>query len=403
MFVPNNKPGPLSGVTVLDLTLAMAGPLATSRMGDLGANVLKVESPSGDFSRLWPIAGYVHGGESSAFLTINRNKRGMVIDLKADEGRELLYKLVETADVLVQNFRPGVEKRLAIDFDTLKKINPKLVYISISGYGDEGPMVARPGQDLLVQCFSGLTFNGGARNQKPSTSPIYIIDTCASHLAVEAALSGYIEAMKTGKGQHMKVSLLSAALEIQVQEISTYLTSGNIAKQSDIDAVSTWMEPPYNIYRTQDSWIAIAHATFPSVAEAFDRPELIEIGAARPDIASGEPYLKWRDQVFAIAREEFEKNTTEFWLEKMTALGIWVGPVNDYETIKTHPQFKDLFTLVEGHKGGTYTTLAPAIRFDNTPAIRPAPGLGEHTDEILAEYGYDAQSISTLREKQIVK
>ena len=228
-----SSPGPLGGLRVLDLTIAMAGPLATSRLGDLGADVTKIESPAGDFSRQWPLNGYRHGGDSSAFMMLNRNKRSMIVNLKEEEGRDILYRMARDADILIQNFRPGVDKRLGIDFETLHAINPKLVYVSISGYGDSGPMVDRPGQDLLVQSFSGLTFNAGTRDGLPHPSPIYMIDASASHLAAQAAMAGYIERLKTGKGQHLKVSLLGAALEIQIQEISTYLTSGRMAARSD--------------------------------------------------------------------------------------------------------------------------------------------------------------------------
>lgn len=403
MFVPNNQPGPLAGLKVIDLTIAMAGPLATSRMGDLGANVIKVESPSGDFSRIWPLAGYFHGGESSAFLTLNRSKRAIVIDLKQPEGLALLNRLVADADILVQNFRPKVAKRLSIDFDTLREINPRLVYISISGYGDEGPMVDRPGQDLLVQSFSGLTFNGGIRGEKPQPSPVYLVDTCASHLAVEAALAGYIERLRTGKGQHMKVSLLAAAMEVQIQEISTFMTSGRESKRSDRHFVSTWMEPPYNLYQTADSWIAIAHATFPAIAEAFDTPDLVTLGQARPDISEEEAYLDWRDRVYDIVAASFLTQDTDHWIERMTALGIWVGPVMDYTQVAEHPQNQSLFTDIEHPLGGTYRTLAPSIVCENGPSIRPAPRLGEHTVEVLAELGLDGEQIANLTEQGVVK
>jgi crotonobetainyl-CoA:carnitine CoA-transferase CaiB-like acyl-CoA transferase len=403
MHEPNNKPGPLAGLKVVDLTIAMAGPLATSRMGDMGAEIIKVESPTGDFSRVWPLAGYFHGEESSAFLTLNRSKRAISIDLKQSEGLELLYRLVKDADILVQNFRPKVAKRLAIDFETLKEINPKLVYISISGYGDDGPMVDRPGPDLLVQSFSGLTYNGGVRNQKPMASPVYMVDTCASHLAVQAALSGYIEALRTGYGQHMKVSLLSAALEIQIQEVSTYMTSGRQGKRCDSHFVSTWMEPPYNIYQTKDSWIAIAHATFPSIAEAFDRPELEAIGARRPEMTDEGAYLAWRDEVFVIVSKEFLNGTTDHWIDSMTALGIWVGPVMDYDKMTQHEQTQNLFTEIDHPKGGPYKTLAPAIKFDNGPALTPAPALGEHTTEVLTELGLSTDKIMELKKKGVVK
>lgn len=403
MFKANNEPGPLHQVKVLDLTVAMAGPLATARMGDLGADVIKVESPSGDFSRHWPFAGYIHGGESSAYLAINRNKRSIVIDLKKEKGLEVLHSLVKESDILVQNFRPRVAKKLNFDFETLRELNPKLVYISISGYGDKGYMIDRPGQDLLAQSFSGLTFNGGESDGMPCASPVYIADICASHLAVQAALSGYIEALRTGKGQHMKVSLLSAAMELQIQELTTYLTSGQRPYRSNNYVVSKWMEPPYNIYRTKDGWIAIAQATFKDLADTFQDTEIERIGSERPDIKDKDEYCKWRDKIIDIVTEKFLDNTTAYWIEKMTNAGIWVGPVRTYEEIKEDEFMQNFFMEVEHPQGGPYITTAPSITAENLPQCSYAPLFGEHTAPILKELGFSSDEIEQYYQEEIIK
>ncbi|CAH1652744.1 Crotonobetainyl-CoA:carnitine CoA-transferase CaiB-like acyl-CoA transferase [Chelatococcus asaccharovorans] len=378
----------LKGVRVLDLTIAMAGPLATARMSDLGADVIKIESPAGDFSRQWPIDGYRHGGESSAFLMLNRGKRGICLDLKQPSSQEILHRLVAQSDILVQNFRPRVAAKLGIDFATLNRINPKLVYVAISGYGDEGPMVDRPGQDLLVQSFSGLAFNAGTDDGLPHPSPVYMVDTCASHLATEAALAGYIEAQRTGKGREFKVSLLAAALEIQIQEISTFLNTGRLAPRSDRPFASVYMEPPYGIYRTADGFLAIAQARFPALAEAFGDPALAGLADEAPPHADVAARRRWRDKAAGQIAQHVARYTTEDLINRLTPLDIWVNPVQSYADLANHEQFRPFVTEID-HAGGPYRTLAPAIDTGETRKVKTAPRLGEHTDEVLAELGFD--------------
>lgn len=380
--------GPLSGLRVLDLTLAMAGPLATSRMGDLGADVVKVESPTGDFSRHWPIQGFTHGGESSAYLMLNRSKRGICLDLKTEEGRNALYKLAETADVVIQNFRPAVAARLKIDYDTLHSINPKLVYVSISGYGESGVMSERPGQDLLLQAFSGMTFNAGTTDGLPHPAPVYIVDTCASHLAVQAALSGYIEAQRTGVGRHLKVTMLAAALEIQIQEFSTYLNIGRMAPRSGHAFASAYMEPPYGIYRTADGFVAIAQARFEALAEVLDEPEYLNLRDAAPGHDQPEARAAWRDLVGSLTARHLLQRTTEQWVDLLTPHDIWINPVMDYAALARHPQVQPLLTEIE-HPSGNYRTVRPAIDVGVPTQLKSAPRLGEHTKQVLAEHGIE--------------
>jgi crotonobetainyl-CoA:carnitine CoA-transferase CaiB-like acyl-CoA transferase len=391
------KSSVLKGVRVLDLTLAMAGPLATSRLSDLGAEVIKVESPTGDFSRHWPIDGYWHGQESSAYMMLNRGKRGICLDLKQADSKEILQRLVERSDILVQNFRPRVAAKLGIDFETLRQINSRLVYVSISGYGDAGPMVDRPGQDLLIQSFSGLAFNAGTEDGLPHPSPVYMVDTCASHLATEAALAGYIEALRTGEGRHLKVSLLAAALEIQIQEISTYLNTGRLAPRSKRPFASVYMEPPYGIYRTSDGFLAIAQAKFPALAQAFGDPDMAGFGDKAPPHADVEARRVWRDQVAERIAGHVAVKTTDALIALLTPLDIWVNPVQSYADLASHPQFEPFLTEI-AHPGGPYRTLAPAIDTGERPKLATAPRLGEHTDEVLAELGYDDAARSSLRQ-----
>ena len=384
--------GPLAGLRIVDLTLAMAGPLSTQRLADMGAEVIKIEGPERpDFTRNSPMADIYLGGEAIPYLTLNRNKKSLALDLKSDTGREVLYRLVRTADAVVQNFRPGVAGRLGIDHETLAGIKPDLVYVSISGYGDEGPMVARPGQDLLVQAFSGLTWNAGAEDALPHPSPVYMIDVMASHLASEGVLAGILQRLRTGRGCEVKVSLLGAALEVQIQELSTYLTTGRHAPRGSQPYASTWMEPPYGIYRTSDGWLAIAQSSLTAIAEVVGSEELARLAKEKPsDPEDRDGINAWRDRIYPVVAEAIAGWHTNDAVEALFAAGVWSGPVNDYAAVRDHPQFSSYFVSYEHPRAGLMTTTAPAIRFstDPAPTITGAPHLGQHTPEILSDLGY---------------
>lgn len=237
---------PLSGLKIVDLTIAMAGPLATQRLADMGADVIKVEVPgTGDLTRVFALSGLRLGDETTSFLALNRNKRSIALNLKSEKGLNILLDLVESADVLIQNFRPGVADRLGLGYVAVCERNPAIIYCSISGYGNQGPMAGRPGQDLLVQAFSGMMFNAGTADGPPHPAPVYLVDTCASHLATSAILAGLYQRSRDSCGQHVEVSLLGAALEIQSQEIMTYLSTGELADRSSAPFASAWLAPPY--------------------------------------------------------------------------------------------------------------------------------------------------------------
>lgn len=403
--LPSPASGPLAGLVVLDLTLALAGPLCTQRLGDMGADVIKIEGPRRpDFTRNAPLRDARLGGETTAYLSINRNKRSLALDLKSTEAREIFYKLVGSADVVIQNFRPGVAERLGVSFERLRSINSRIVYVSISGYGDKGPMVDRPGQDLLVQAFSGTTLNAGTADALPHPAPIYVVDVAASHNACEAVLAGIIQRDRTGVAVEAKVSLLAAVLEVQMQEITTYLSTGRTAPRGASPYSSTWMEPPYGIYKMADGHMAIAQADLAALALALDLPVLEDLKNDRPDPADGEAILAWRDRIYPIVAEKLAGLEVDQTVDHLHAQGIWCGPVNDYAALFAHPQAKNLFVKVDHPRAGDLTTLAPAIAFSTQPkpTIAPAPALGEHTETILSSLGLGQAEISELRSKGII-
>lgn len=405
MSIVENAIGPLSGLTVLDLTLALAGPLCTQRLGDMGADVIKIEGPERpDFTRTAPMRDQYLGGETTTYLSINRNKRSLALNLKSEDGRALFCRLVETADVVIQNFRPGVAERLGVTFEKLKEINPKIVYVSISGYGDSGPMLDRPGQDLLVQSFSGATFNAGVADGLPQPSPIYIVDVAASHNACEAVLAGIIQRDRHGVPVEAKVSLLAAVLEVQIQEITTYFSTGARAPRGAAPYASTWMEPPYGIYRMTDGHIAIAQSSLSAMAEVLGAGELAELAAARPQPTDAEALSAWRDKVYPVVAAALAERPVKPTVQALHMAGVWCGPVQDYDQLAQNPQSGGLFAEIEHPRAGTIRTLAPAIRFSTqpNPSLRPAPSLGAHSADILTGIGVDGDEFERLKQAGVV-
>lgn len=392
--------GPLAGLKVLDLTIALAGPMCTQRMGEMGADVIKIEAPGGgDFSRYSTMAGITKFGDATTFITLNRNKRSLVLDLKSDAGREVLYRMVRDADVLVQNFRPRVATKLGIDYATLSAINPRLVYGSISGYGEDGPMKDRPGQDLLVQSFTGLTMNAGRASGLPHPSPLYMVDVSASHLLTEGVLAALVSRAVTGRGQEIKVSMVSAIMEMQIQELTSFMSTEAPPTRSESPQVSIWMEPPYGIYTCSDGGhLAMAQTDLALLADVIGVPALKTLKASRPKQTESKALMQWRDDIYNAVQARLKDGTVAHWDTLLTEHGIWCGPVNDYATFLAHPQTQRYLATMTHSRGGQYRTVAPAIRFSGNPSppLRGSPRYGEHSREVLRDAGFTEAEIERL-------
>jgi crotonobetainyl-CoA:carnitine CoA-transferase CaiB-like acyl-CoA transferase len=396
--------GPLTGLKVLDLTIALAGPMCTQRMGEMGADIIKIEAPGGgDFSRYSTMAGITKFGDATTFITLNRNKRSLILDLKADKGREALYRMVKDADVLVQNFRPRVASRLGIDYATLSAINPRLVYGSISGYGEDGPLKDRPGQDLLLQSFAGLTMNAGRASELPHPSPLYMVDVSASHLLTEGVLAALVARSTTGRGQEIKVTMLSAIMEMQVQELTSYMATEAPPTRSQSPQASIWMEPPYGIYACSDGHLALAQVDLNVLAEVIEVPMLKTLKTSRPRQADSKNLMQWRDDIYDAVAARLGTNTVAHWEALLTEHGLWCGMVNDYASFLAHPQTQRYLTTMSHKKGGEYRTVAPAIRFSEQPApgLRGSPGYGEHSRELLLEWGFAPEEVDSLLNEKV--
>lgn len=398
---------PLEGVKVVDLTIAMAGPLATQRLGDLGADVIKIEAPgNGDLTRVFLLNNLRLGEDTTSFISLNRNKRSIVLNLKSKEGLDLIHRLASEADVFVQNFRPGVAERLGIDYATLEGLNPRLIYASVTGYGREGPLVGAPGQDLLAQAFSGLMFSGGRKSDGPHPSPCYMADTCASHLLTTGIVAALYDREQTGHGGEVETSLLGALMEMQTQEVMTYLASGKAAQQCEALYASVWLDPPYGTYRTRDGWLAFAQNDLTVISEAIDLPELGKCVAQRPDDPLSEGGLKWREQCYEILAARLQEMETAEAHRTLSDAKVWCMPVNSFEEAMSHPQSALYFSSFGREDYGTVPCVAPAVKVGRNSGpgqvLGPAPRLGEHSREVLGEMGLTDEQIQRLFDAGVV-
>ncbi|WP_241527170.1 CaiB/BaiF CoA transferase family protein [Sphingomonas turrisvirgatae] len=390
----------LSGIRVLDCSIAMAGPFAAQRMGDMGADVVKVEPVTGEWQRHAPAGGAVGNEVCVSFLSLNRNKRSLAIDLKAPEGKALLLELVKDADVFLQNYRPGVAERLGVDYATLSAINPKLIYVSMSGYGEDGPYRFHPGQDLLLQGMSGAMMSAGSADAPPSAAGQYLVDAITAYSAFEGALAALFHRERTGEGQLVQVNMLDAITTIQMQELSVFTVGGVPQARSAEPHAHSYIRSPYGVFATSDGYITLAMANYSKLAELFADPFFEGLEDQRDGWAM-------RDEIFARCRENLLKRTSAEWLEAMRERDIWSGPVYGYADLVEDAQIKHNGTFVEYDHRTEGRVKVPGfpIRFSKTPSKieRGAPLVGEHSREVLAEAGLDQGAIDRLIEAGVVK
>ena len=385
--------GILTGFRVLDCSIAMAGPLAAQRLGDLGADVVKVEPTTGEWQRHVSAGGAKGNRINVSFMSLNRNKRSLAVDLKNPEGKAVLMDLVRTADVFLQNYRPGVAARLGVDYETLRAVNPRLVYISMSGYGESGPYVNWPGQDLVLQGLSGAMLSAGREGEPPTPAGQYLVDAVTAATASEAALAALLHRERTGEGQLVTVNMLDAITTLQMQELSVFLNSGKPQARSAEPHAHVYIRAPYGAFATADGYIILAFPPLKKLGELIGAPELLEMDEETDGWAR-------RDEVFRLTRERLTSRTTADWMRLFRANDIWCGPVQGYAELAADPQIAHNGTLVEYDHPTEGHIRAPGFpyRFAQTPAeVRHgAPLTGEHTAEVLREAGYDDDRIRAL-------
>lgn len=391
--------GILSGIRVLDCSIAMAGPFAAQRLGDLGADVIKVEPVAGEWQRHVSAGGIRGNKVNVSFLSLNRNKRSLAIDLKSAEGREILLNLVETADVFLQNYRPGVAKRLGMDYPALSQINARLIYVSISGYGESGPYVNRPGQDLLLQAMSGAMLSAGRAGEAPTPAGQYLVDAITAYTAFEGALAALFHRERTGEGQLVEVNMLDAITTLQMQELSVFTVGGKEQERSTEPHAHVFIRAPYGAFATKDSYIVLAFPSLKKLGEAIGEESFLSMD---------DEVDSWtrRDEVFAKTREKLREKTAAEWLKLFSETDIWAGPVYGYEQLVEDPQIRHNGTFVEyDHPTeGRVKTPGFPMQFSKTPAKveRGAPLAGQHTSDILQEAGYTVPTIERLEKAGVI-
>ncbi|KRO48638.1 MAG: hypothetical protein ABR71_01190, partial [Actinobacteria bacterium BACL4 MAG-120820-bin23] len=365
--------GALAGLRVIDATQMLAGPIAGTRLGDLGADVIKVEPPAnGEFNRTRGFEDQMSNGEMTTFLAVNRNKRSLAVDLKSAGGLSVIHQLVKQSDVFLQNFRHGTADRLGIGYQALKEINPRIIYCSISGYGSSGPYRDRPGQDLIVQGYSGSMFSVGATGDDPTPSALWGADVMTGYQAVIGILAAVESRHQTGVGQHVEVDMLSVVMDCQLQEIVTYLNAGPMPRRLEERSAHGSIPAPYGVYKTKDAWLTLAMVPLPILGEILNDDWLKTLS----DYNDGH---KYRNQVYKKIRNAFLDKTTQEWIEIGDRAGAWCGPVYNYEQLMNDRHIRETKYIVEQpqYRGGSAKTVRPPIKMDQTPPTvqRGAPAL----------------------------
>ncbi len=387
--------GILSGYRVLDCSIAMAGPFAAQRLGDLGADVIKVEPTSGEWQRQVAAGGAKGNVINVSFLSLNRNKKSIALNLKSDEGMDVLKRLVGTADVFLQNYRPGVAKRLGVDYETLREIKPDLIYVSISGYGESGPYLDRPGQDMLLQAMSGAMMSAGKADQAPTPSGQFLVDAVTATAASESAIAALLHRERTGQGQLVTINMLDVITTLQMQEISVYTVGKVEQTRSAQPHGHPYIRAPYGVFATADSYLALAFPPLKLLGQIIGEDSFLEYDDETDS-------WTYRDQIFALTQSGLKAKTTAEWLKIFRENGIWVGDVYGYEDLVDDPQIIHNGTFVEyDHPTeGRVKTPGFPYKFSQTPAqvFRGAPQVGENNREILSELGYDPDSIDAFVE-----
>jgi crotonobetainyl-CoA:carnitine CoA-transferase CaiB-like acyl-CoA transferase len=373
---------PLKGIRVLDLSRVLAGPYCTMVLGDLGADVIKVESPEGDETRGWgpPFAA----GESAYYLCVNRNKRGIVVDFKSAEGRDLLHGLIQRSDVLVENFRPGSLARFALDFGPVSAINPSLIYCSITGFGQTGPLRNKPGYDFMIQAMGGLMSITGEPDGEPMKVGVAVADLFAGQNAVIAILAALQARTHTGKGQHLDISLFDSQVGMLANVASNYLISGSLPKRYGNAHANI---VPYQSFQASDGWFIVAvgnDAQFAKMCEVIGKWELV----SDVRFATNSVRVQNRDALISLLKPVFLMKTVNEWLS-LIGDEFPCGPINNLEQIFSMPQVeaREMLVHLQHPEIGDLPVVSSPLKFSDTPVEYklPPPRLGEHTEEVLRE------------------
>ncbi|WP_011582284.1 CaiB/BaiF CoA transferase family protein [Chelativorans oligotrophicus] len=386
----------LKGARVIDLTRVVAGPFSTTILADLGADVIKVERPGvGDDSRSWgpPFVGEA----SSYFLGLNRNRRSIAIDLQSPEGAQIIRDLVKHADVLVESFRPGVMERLGLGYETLRQINPSLVYCAISAYGQTGPYKSRPGYDLMISAMGGLMSVTGTPGGEPVKTGVALIDVCTGLHAAIGILGALYHRQATGEGQRVDASLLGSQLAMLINVASEYLIGGSIAKPQGSAHANV---APYQAFPSKDGWVLMGSPNdklFGVMCDALGQPQWKH----DPRFVTNGDRVAHREELVALISDVTRQHPTDYWVDLLSSTGAPVAPINTMDKVFQNEQVQHLAQVeqVEHPLFGSYPVVTSALRMSATPPVKaaPAPRLGQHSREVLSEVlGWEDDQIEKL-------
>ena len=382
----------LDGVRVLSFNHFLLGPMAMQALGDLGADVIAVEPVDGAFQRKWGGADRRVDGETMLQVCANRNKRSLAIDLKAPESAAVVRRLIARADVLCENFRPGVADKLGFGYDAARAVKPDIVYAAASGFGPDGPYRDRPGQDLVIQALSGLAHITGARGSAPVPVGVSAADHHGAALLAMAILAALFRRERTGEGCRVDIDLLSAALDLQMESLVCFANGPPLETRPPAPIAGWYFPAPYGVYRTADGHMAISLGPMDALARALDLPRLAAIGQSESFARNGEIAAEIQA---AVAGLETDALALRLQRER-----LWFAPVNDYEAVMADPQVRHngSFVGAETDGGAPLTLVAHPVRYDGVrPGVRLAPQpIGAQSAAILAEAGYDDDEIEAL-------
>ncbi|GAA4616485.1 CaiB/BaiF CoA transferase family protein [Saccharopolyspora hordei] len=397
---PATGPLPLHGVRVLEIGAFMAAPFATMQLADLGADVIKVENPAGGD----PVrqTGPFLSGHSSPFLRLNRNKRSLAVDLKTDEGRDLLHRLLDDTDVLVENLRPGALAALGFGHDAVRARNPRLVYVSASGWGQDGPLADQPGLDIMAQARAGLMSITGHPGGPPTKVGVPMCDLVCGLYAALGAVAALRAREHTGQGQYLDVSLLESGVSFAVWEAGTYFATGEVGRAHGSAHQNS---APYQALRSKDGWVTVGATTtktWPAFCHALQLTELLDDERYR---TSYDRY-QHRDSLIPAIEEATTRRTTAEIVDALTTAGVPCAPIATTDEVFTsdHLLQRDFFWDAPHPELGDVRQIGSPMRLSDTPPRRDSagPGLGAHTREVLTEAGLDADEVTRLRDRGVI-
>jgi crotonobetainyl-CoA:carnitine CoA-transferase CaiB-like acyl-CoA transferase len=393
----------LQGIRVISFNHFLLGPMGIQALADLGADVIAVETPEGAWQRHWSSGDIWHDGQGMVHMCTNRNKRSVALDLKAPKGREIALKLIDSADVVAENFRPGVMEKLGFGYDDLRRRKPSLIYASASGYGPDGPYARRPGQDLLAQALFGLMAITGQDASGPRPVGVSAVDHHGAALFAMGILAALLRRERTGKGCRVDVSLMQAALDLQAESLTAWLNAANRpAAVSARHHIAGWYYPaPYGVYATRDGHIAVSLCPLQKLAGCIDEPRLASF--------SDEDAWRRRDEIGDIIAARLKTKATDDWSQRMEHAQIWHARVQGYGDLVDDPQVRHVQALVTvrgaGETAAPVTLVNHPVRYDGEgAAIRlPPQRLGAQTREVLGELGFRAAEIAALARDGVVR